>query len=179
MPLGMDVDIGIGHVVLDGDLAPLPPPKGTQHPLFRPTSIAANDRTSQLLLRTCYTRQCRVSHYFTMRRYVSPKIAVPLGDRVPQLMPKGISIGSGFSHVQCIVNREENSPFPLVFHQPAGGEPSHIGNMHRKLVRSRAWFRRYASACSALQRRASQSVDTTFRRSVSPNSLLSSVNDSN
>jgi len=40
MPLGMEVGLGPGHVVLDGDPA-LPPPKGTQPLNFRPISVVA------------------------------------------------------------------------------------------------------------------------------------------
>jgi len=40
MPLGTEVDLGPGHIVLDGDSAP--PAKGAQQPpSFRPMSIAA------------------------------------------------------------------------------------------------------------------------------------------
>jgi len=40
MALGMEVGLGPGHIVLDGDSAP-PPPKGAQSPNFRPISIVA------------------------------------------------------------------------------------------------------------------------------------------
>ena len=53
MPLGMEVDLGRGYIVLDGD--PAAPPKGAQQPLppFRPMSILCpNGRPSQLLLST-------------------------------------------------------------------------------------------------------------------------------
>ena len=42
MPLGMEVDLGPGHMVLDGYPAP-PPAKegGTAAPSFRPMSIVA------------------------------------------------------------------------------------------------------------------------------------------
>jgi len=39
MPLGMEVDLGPGHIVLDGD--PAPPVKGHSSPLFLPMSIVA------------------------------------------------------------------------------------------------------------------------------------------
>jgi len=51
MPLGMEVGIGPGHIVLDGD--PAPPWKGAQHPTFRPMSMWPNSRPSQLLLSSC------------------------------------------------------------------------------------------------------------------------------
>jgi len=40
VPLGGDVGLGLGHIVLDGDPAPLP--KGAQPPTFRPMSIVTN-----------------------------------------------------------------------------------------------------------------------------------------
>jgi len=40
MPLGMQVGLGPGHVVLDGDPAPLPK-KEAEHCNFRPISIVA------------------------------------------------------------------------------------------------------------------------------------------
>jgi len=40
MTLGMDVDLGPGHIVLDGDPAPLSK-KGAQLPNFRPIFIVA------------------------------------------------------------------------------------------------------------------------------------------
>jgi len=42
MPLGMEVGLGPGHIVLDGDPAP-PPPKGAQllPPNFWPLSVVA------------------------------------------------------------------------------------------------------------------------------------------
>jgi len=39
MPLGMELDLGPGHIVLDGTLSP--PLKGTQQPRFRPMSTVA------------------------------------------------------------------------------------------------------------------------------------------
>jgi len=42
MPLSTEVDVSPGHIVLDGDPAPLPPAKGAQQPpSFRPMSIVA------------------------------------------------------------------------------------------------------------------------------------------
>jgi len=40
MALGMEVDLSLGHIVLDRDLAP-PPQKGVTAPNFRPISIVA------------------------------------------------------------------------------------------------------------------------------------------
>jgi len=38
MPLSIKVDLGLGHIVLDGNPAPLPK-KGAHHPNFRPMSV--------------------------------------------------------------------------------------------------------------------------------------------
>jgi len=47
MPSGMEVDLGPGHIVLDGD--PAYPPKGhSSHPLFGPCLLWPNGRPSQL-----------------------------------------------------------------------------------------------------------------------------------
>jgi len=51
IPLGMEVGLGPGDIVLDGD--PAPPEKGGTAPNFRPMSIVAKRRPSQLLLSTC------------------------------------------------------------------------------------------------------------------------------
>jgi len=53
MPLGMEVGLGPGHIVLDGD--PAPPSKGHSGiPLFcSPCLLWPNSRPSQLLLSTC------------------------------------------------------------------------------------------------------------------------------
>jgi len=40
MALGMEVGLGSGHIVLDGDPAPLPQ-KGDRGPNFRPISVVA------------------------------------------------------------------------------------------------------------------------------------------
>ena len=39
MPLGADVGLGTGHIVLDGDPAP---PKGAQPPIFSPCLFRPN-----------------------------------------------------------------------------------------------------------------------------------------
>ena len=39
MPLGMEVGIGSGHIVLDGDPAPIGGGKGGTAPNFRPMSV--------------------------------------------------------------------------------------------------------------------------------------------
>jgi len=50
-PLGTEVDLGTGHVVLD--VIPAVRERGTTAPLFSPMSIVAT-RPSQLLLSSCY-----------------------------------------------------------------------------------------------------------------------------
>jgi len=53
MLVGTEVDLGPGHIALDGDPAP-PPPKGAQQPpLFGPCLLWPNGRPSQLLLSSC------------------------------------------------------------------------------------------------------------------------------
>ena len=51
MPLGREVGLSPGHVVLDGDPAPLP--KGAHLPNFGSMSIVTKRSPSQLLLSTC------------------------------------------------------------------------------------------------------------------------------
>jgi len=53
MPLAMEVGLGPGHIVLDGDPLPSPSKKAHSTPTFRPTSIVANGRPSQQLLSSC------------------------------------------------------------------------------------------------------------------------------
>jgi len=49
MKLGMEVGLGPGHIVLDGDPAP-PPPKGHSPPIFGPYLLRPNDCMDQRLL---------------------------------------------------------------------------------------------------------------------------------
>jgi len=49
MPLGMEVDLGSGHIVLDGDAAALPE-RGTAAALFGRCLLWPNGRPSQLLM---------------------------------------------------------------------------------------------------------------------------------
>ena len=53
MPLGTEIGLGPGHIVLDGDLSP--PPEGTASPppIFGLYVLWPNGRPSQVLLRTC------------------------------------------------------------------------------------------------------------------------------
>ena len=54
MPLVTEVGLGPGDIVLDGDPAPPPPPKGAQQiPTFRPCLLWSNGHPSQLLLSSC------------------------------------------------------------------------------------------------------------------------------
>ena len=59
MPLGTEMGLDPGDIVLDG--AQLPPPKkrGDMAPSFRPMSIVANSRPSQLLLSSCQMLESR------------------------------------------------------------------------------------------------------------------------
>jgi len=41
MPLGMEIGLGSGHIVLDGEPAPFFPKKGTQPPNFWPMFVVA------------------------------------------------------------------------------------------------------------------------------------------
>ena len=53
MSLGTEVGLGPGHIVLDGDLAPLPPRKGHSNPLFSAHVYCGHGRSSPLLLSSC------------------------------------------------------------------------------------------------------------------------------
>jgi len=53
MPLGTEVGLGPGYIVLDGDPDPL---KGAQPPVFGPGLLWPNGRPSLLLLSTCIVR---------------------------------------------------------------------------------------------------------------------------
>jgi len=52
MPHGIEVGIGPGHIVVDGN--PAPPKKGTAPAIFGPCLLCPNGRPSQLLLSTCH-----------------------------------------------------------------------------------------------------------------------------
>jgi len=68
MPLGAEVYLSPGHIVLDGDPA-LPPAKGAHQPLFfGPCLICGYGRPSQLLLSSCkYHIPVRVYLYCQVR----------------------------------------------------------------------------------------------------------------
>jgi len=55
MPLGTEVGLSPGHIVLDGE--PALPPKGHSPPVFDPYLLWPNGRPSQLLLSTCFKIQ--------------------------------------------------------------------------------------------------------------------------
>ena len=52
VPLGTEVGVGPGHIVLDGDPAP-PPRKGAQQPLTFWSTLLGHGRPPQPLLRSC------------------------------------------------------------------------------------------------------------------------------
>jgi len=52
-PLGTDVDLGPGHIVLDGDLAPREMGRAAQPRLFSVHVYCGHGRPSQLLLSSC------------------------------------------------------------------------------------------------------------------------------
>ena len=55
IPLGMEVGLGSGHIVLHENPAHL---KGAQPPIFGPCLLWPNGRPPQLLLNTCYRQHC-------------------------------------------------------------------------------------------------------------------------
>jgi len=65
MPLGKEVGLGPGHIVLDGDPVGTLPPTTAEQPLptFGPCLLWPNGRPSQQLLSSCST--CRSEMYYT------------------------------------------------------------------------------------------------------------------
>jgi len=74
MPLGTKVDLGPGHIVLDGDPAS---PEGAQTPNFRPVSIVAKrwpisataehlSEVPQVLLQSCPHFAVLISNLFSI-----------------------------------------------------------------------------------------------------------------
>jgi len=59
-PLGVEVDLGSGHIVLDGDPAPSPQKGHSSSPLFSPR-YCGHGRPSQLRLSSC-TSQPQTKH---------------------------------------------------------------------------------------------------------------------
>jgi len=62
MPLGTEVELGPGYIVLDGDPAPPPPKMVQQLPRFWP--MWPNGRPSQLLLSICFNRKLQIYNTF-------------------------------------------------------------------------------------------------------------------
>ena len=63
MPLGTEVDLGPGHIVLDG--VPAPRERGIAAPLFSAHVYYGHGRPSQLLLSSCqYFIACYLLHSF-------------------------------------------------------------------------------------------------------------------
>ena len=56
MKLGVQVDLGPGHIVLDG--VPAPRERGTAAPIFSAHICCSHGRPSQLLLSSCYLLVC-------------------------------------------------------------------------------------------------------------------------
>ena len=54
MKLGMQVGLGLGHIVLNATQLP---PRGAQPPIFGPCLLWPNGRPFQLLLSTCFKWQ--------------------------------------------------------------------------------------------------------------------------
>jgi len=69
MPLGMEVGLGQGDIVLDGDLAP--PERGTAAPLYGLCLLWPNDHPSQLVLSTCSFLSCTYFRYTLCLKKVS------------------------------------------------------------------------------------------------------------
>ena len=152
IPLGREVGLDHGHIVLDGDPAPLSQTGAA--PNFRLTSIVAIQSlisaTAEHLLHT----HRRVSHYFTMRHYVFlPKLPLSLSwSGLPSntcylwptrvIIPNVISIGSAvflwvpnaILYNALSLGKRQNCPFSfgLSFCHPAGEDRvTAIGNMHK------------------------------------------------
>jgi len=60
MPLGKEVGLGTGYIVLDGDPVGTqgPAPHSSPSPLFGPCLFWPNGRPSQQLLSSCYSESC-------------------------------------------------------------------------------------------------------------------------
>jgi len=62
--LGTEVDLGPGHIVLDGDPAP-PRKMGTAAPVFSAHVYCGHGRPSQLLLSSCNLLIYNICHFPT------------------------------------------------------------------------------------------------------------------
>ena len=94
MPLGTEVGLGPGDIVLDGD--PAPPRKGAQPaPTFRPVSIMAKrspiSATAELLLKV--VRQFNTLAYHFVKWYTSGQMAYRLRRHwiYPQISKVGLN----------------------------------------------------------------------------------------
>jgi len=55
MPLRVEVELGPGDIVLDGDPAPPPTERGTASPTFRPMSVVAKQSPSSETAKLLYS----------------------------------------------------------------------------------------------------------------------------
>ena len=60
MPLGTEIGLAPGHIVLDGDPAPLAPKRGTAAPYLSAHVLWPNDRLSWQLLSSCFLHDTAV-----------------------------------------------------------------------------------------------------------------------
>jgi len=84
MPLIMEVDLGPGHIVLDGD--PASAKRGTAPPpTFRPTAVAGLpiSATAELLLHYCFTLPAYLPACMVVRYLLWFMFAAELGDYSP------------------------------------------------------------------------------------------------
>jgi len=109
-PLGTEVDLGPGYIVLDGD--PAAPRKGHSSPLFSAHVYCGHSRPSQLLLSCCYTAHRIVSLYLTMGRPFPPEnCPFHSSDRGIWNNPNGISIGSAvFAELSSVTDLQTDGP---------------------------------------------------------------------
>jgi len=82
MPLGTEVGLGPGDIVLHGDPAPSPRKGAHQPPTFRPT-LLWHGRPSQQLLSSCENKYAFCDLYiFSCYTYLKYLVAVPLASEV-------------------------------------------------------------------------------------------------
>jgi len=62
MPLGKEIGLGPGHIVLDGDSVGTQTPQQPL-PTFGPCLLWPNGRPSQQLLSSCFVTHCLSSHF--------------------------------------------------------------------------------------------------------------------
>jgi len=107
MKLGMQLGLGLGHIVLDGDLAP-PPPKGEQPPIFGPCLLWPYGCMDQ-----------DVTSYGARPRLM--RLCVRWGPRSPS--PKGSGAPQFSAHVYC---GQTAGWIKLVFGMEVGLSPGRI-----------------------------------------------------